>query len=61
MQMQTLMRMMKMVSDDDAAAVVVGEKQLNDDGVAVMHDKSVAGHEVMLSDDDFVSVIREMM
>lgn len=61
MQMQMLMRMMKMVSDDDAAAVVVGEKQLNDDGVAVMHDKSVAGHEVMLSDDDFVSVIREMM
>lgn len=59
--MQMLMRMMKMVSDDDAAAVVVGEKQLNDDGVAVMHDKSVAGHEVMLSDDDFVSVIREMM
>lgn len=58
MQMQMLM---KMVSDDDAAAVVVGEKQLNDDGVAVMHDKSVAGHEVMLSDDDFVSVIREMM
>lgn len=61
MQMQMLMRMMKMVSDDDAAAVVVGEKQLNDDEVAVMHDKSVAGHEVMLSDDDFVSVIREMM
>lgn len=59
--MQMLMRMMKMVSDDDAAAVVVGEKQLNDDGVAVMHEKSVAGHEVMLSDDDFVSVIREMM
>lgn len=59
MMMLMLMRMMKMVSDDDAAAV--GEKQLNDDGVAVMHDKSVAGHEVMLSDDDFVSVIREMM